>query len=431
MTSKRILTIIAAAVVLIAFFMPWLSLMFWGNSSAFDIDKRLISAIADNGSRAIQTFDIMLSLILLVFLPICAIVIIINEAIRPLNKKTDSVASIIIIFAVSLFSIIFAIYFSIKNNVDVVNFFTNNIGSGFYLNIIASIGFIVTLCLDEKFKKTSAINVVPQIELLEKLANLKEGGHLSEDEFQQQKNNILIVNPISNKSSTIDNSESKRLNPKWIMIIVIGIVSIFCLILFLPGYIKKSKEEAIIKEQTERKLSEFEMQMKQAAEQMNQQQNIQNNNTTTNNSGIQETSNQITFISYNPCTFGISLPSNFKIKSMYSDSSPDRCDYSVKTEDGFEIIQLHSLLSSRFETNNIKELYNKALKNKTLKITYKSQKGNWFVVSGTSNENENIVYWKRISGANFISDMRIEYPKNRASQIEQYISKIQKSFTSQ
>jgi len=140
---------------------------------------------------------------------------------------------------------------------------------------------------------------------------------------------------------------------------------------------------------------------------------------------------EVSYKSYTPCTFRISLPSNFNLQSIYDDNSPNYCDYSVKTKDGFEILQLHSLLSSRFAFGTIKELYDAAIKGSYLEITYKLQKGNWFVISGTQKKNGNIVYWKRVLGFNFVSDLWIEYPKSRETEITPYIKTISNSFTSQ
>ncbi|MBL0202341.1 MAG: hypothetical protein IPP81_19950 [Chitinophagaceae bacterium] len=139
---------------------------------------------------------------------------------------------------------------------------------------------------------------------------------------------------------------------------------------------------------------------------------------------------EVSYKSHTPCTFSVSLPSNFKLQAMYDDKSADYCDYSVKTKDEFEIIQLHSLLSSRFEFNSIKELYDAAINKSELDISYKTQKGNWFVISGTKKENGNTVYWKRVSGNSFISDLHIEYPKSHESEIAPYITTISNSFTS-
>jgi hypothetical protein len=139
---------------------------------------------------------------------------------------------------------------------------------------------------------------------------------------------------------------------------------------------------------------------------------------------------QVIFKLHTPCTFSVNLPSDFNLQPMYDDKSPDYCDYSVKTKDGFEIIQLHSLLSSRFKFSTIKELYDVAIKTSELDISYKTQKGNWFVISGINKDNGNTVYWKRVSGNSFVSDLYIEYPKSKEPQITPYISTISNSFTS-
>jgi hypothetical protein len=147
---------------------------------------------------------------------------------------------------------------------------------------------------------------------------------------------------------------------------------------------------------------------------------------------------QVSFKSYAPCTFSIRLPSNFKLQPMYDDKSPDYCDYSVKTKDGFEVMQLHTLLSSRFSgcdqwnenLSEIKNLYQCALSAYKLDISYKAQKGNWFVISGTE-KNGDIVYWKRVAGNSFIGDLYIKYPKGREPEIATYISTISNSFTCQ
>lgn len=143
------------------------------------------------------------------------------------------------------------------------------------------------------------------------------------------------------------------------------------------------------------------------------------------------TTQEVSYKSHSPCTFSIRLPSSFILQEMYDDRSLDYCDYQVKTKDGFEIIELHSLIASRFIFNSIKELYNAALTGSDLEISYKTQRGNWFVISGIKRENGNIVYWKRVIGQEFISDLYIEYPKSHESEIAPYIGTIANSFTSQ
>jgi hypothetical protein len=153
------------------------------------------------------------------------------------------------------------------------------------------------------------------------------------------------------------------------------------------------------------------------------------------NEKIEDNPNSVTieevdYKSYSPCTFSIDLPSNFHMRTMFDDKSSDYCDYVVSTGSGSEVMELHSLLNSRFEFTEVKELYHAAVQNSELQITYKTQKDNWFVISGTK-RNGNIVYWKRISGDSFISDLHIEYPSSRKSEIEPYIGRISNSFKSQ
>ena len=146
-----------------------------------------------------------------------------------------------------------------------------------------------------------------------------------------------------------------------------------------------------------------------------------------------QTSEEIEMVdykSYSPCNISIRLPVNFKMRPMYEETSPDYCDYTVSTADGSELIELHSLLNSRFKYTDIKGLYDAAIENSELHITYKTKKANWFVISGIDKQNGNIVYWKRIAGENFISDLHIEYPFNRKSEIEPYIATISQSFKS-
>ena len=116
-----------------------------------------------------------------------------------------------------------------------------------------------------------------------------------------------------------------------------------------------------------------------------------------------------------------------KLQKMYTDPG---CDYEVKLKDGAIVMELHSLSSGRFEYNTISELYNAAIHSSKLKITYKSLHTNYFVISGIDKANGNVVYWKRVLGRNFISDMHIEYNKNKSAAVEPFIGRISKSFTS-
>ena len=134
------------------------------------------------------------------------------------------------------------------------------------------------------------------------------------------------------------------------------------------------------------------------------------------------------FIDYHPCSFRVSLPKSY-IFEMEQDDNLDVCDATVTTANGLSILEVHSMINSRVETDDIQELYQRALANSSLEITHKSQKHNWFVISGYNSKGM-IVYWKRISGDNFISDLYMEYPKSRSSEINPMIGRIADSFTS-
>ena len=141
-------------------------------------------------------------------------------------------------------------------------------------------------------------------------------------------------------------------------------------------------------------------------------------------------SQNVIFKKLTPCSFSIEIPVDMKIKSMYDDTSPDYCDYEVSLKDGYGIMELHSMNNSRFELIGINEFYAAALESSQLNITYQSMGLDYFVISGINEENGNIVYWKRVLGDNFVSDLHIEYDETKKSSIEQHIERISKSFTS-
>lgn len=143
------------------------------------------------------------------------------------------------------------------------------------------------------------------------------------------------------------------------------------------------------------------------------------------------TSQNTTWKKVTPCTFSLEIPVDMKITKMYEDSSPDYCDYEVSLKDGYGIMELHSMNFSRFDLSTIEEFYNAAMENSELKVTYHTMASNFFVISGINQENGNIVYWKRVLGDSFVSDLHIEYSQARKPAIEPYIERISKSFISE
>ena len=137
--------------------------------------------------------------------------------------------------------------------------------------------------------------------------------------------------------------------------------------------------------------------------------------------------NKESFIDYRRCSFKVSLPQSYLFKIDEEDNNLDMCTATVSTSDGLQIIDIRSMNNARFETRNIKD--SPKPKIPTLEVTHNTQKNNWFVISGYNNEGM-IVYWKRVSGDNFISDLYMEYPQHRSSEINSKIGKIAGSFTS-
>ena len=136
---------------------------------------------------------------------------------------------------------------------------------------------------------------------------------------------------------------------------------------------------------------------------------------------------QTTFITYKPCAFSVSLPSNMILRKMDEDSSVDYCDYEVRTKSDI-LIELHSMVKQRMETDDLNDLYKEAIAHIDLDISYKTMVKDFFVISGIDNRTNRIVYWKRVVGEQFVSDLRIEYDKSNKSVIERYIGKISGSF---
>ena len=142
--------------------------------------------------------------------------------------------------------------------------------------------------------------------------------------------------------------------------------------------------------------------------------------------GISFFSNSQTYKTIDGSMFSAKIPTTFVFDEI--DSNPDYCNYESSSA-GIKLIEFNSLNKYRFELDNIEDLYAEAVKNSKLKISYTIQKYNWFIISGT-NSNGNIVYWKRVIGDNFVSDLYIEYSSANKSSIEKHIGEISRSFIS-
>lgn len=139
----------------------------------------------------------------------------------------------------------------------------------------------------------------------------------------------------------------------------------------------------------------------------------------------------VDYVKYNKGQISFELPKHMKLKNMYEEPTPDSKNFEVITGDANIIIELHSLISSRFPCEGIQDCYSAALSGTKLNVTYKMKSNNYFVISGFNKHNGNIVYWKRVVGEWYISDLHIEYNPLKKNKIEPYIGQISKSFKSQ
>src|SRR5690554_2939171 len=107
--TSKILSIIAAGIIFIAFFMPWTKSMFGSSASAWDIVEQLFTMLtkAKNLPEDIRAYLPFL----LIALPICSAIIIFNNA-NSLNDETDTTKSskvvTIIVFVLVIITLIYA-----------------------------------------------------------------------------------------------------------------------------------------------------------------------------------------------------------------------------------------------------------------------------------------------------------------------------------
>lgn len=139
-TSKTI-SIIAASIVLIAFFIPW----FDSSTSAWDVIVFLFKMLS-KAKELPDEIGIYLPILLISF-PICSAIIIINNA-KTLNESEDTTKSPkIITIIVFVLVVIALIYVQSKNPfADFMNIF-DRLAIGFYLTLIASIYYIVDMII--------------------------------------------------------------------------------------------------------------------------------------------------------------------------------------------------------------------------------------------------------------------------------------------
>lgn len=136
----------------------------------------------------------------------------------------------------------------------------------------------------------------------------------------------------------------------------------------------------------------------------------------------------VNYTTHSPLGVTIDLPEHMKLISENDRSSLDYCDYQIMLDDTIVIGEIHSLTNGRFLLDTITEFYEQAQQNPLLTISYKTQKENWFVVSGTYEKSGAIMYWKRIVSEPYVSDLQFEYRPELKDKIEPYLGRISKSF---
>ncbi len=131
-----------------------------------------------------------------------------------------------------------------------------------------------------------------------------------------------------------------------------------------------------------------------------------------------------------PCSFSISLPSSWQIQAMEEEHSIEYCDYFGMLSKGDTVLRIHSTTKGRFSFSTIQEAFQQACKNTKLKVSYKVQKNNGFILSGIDPESKHIVYWKTVFGHGYISELIFDYPQIHKQEVELVLPTIVASFKS-
>ncbi len=160
--TSKILSIVAAVVIFLAFFMPWTKSMFGFSLSAWDMVERLFTMLsrADSLPEDIRAYLPFL----LIALPICSATIVINN-LQTLNdnKDTTNGAKVITIIVVVLV-IALLIYAQAENPFADFSSIFDILGPGFYITLVGAGYYLVDL-LTEKTKTLQTYKASPQTEI--------------------------------------------------------------------------------------------------------------------------------------------------------------------------------------------------------------------------------------------------------------------------
>lgn len=194
--EKNILNIIASGVILISFFLPWITagMIKEKSLSAFDLVSAIIK-LATSSHPDSAPPEVYLLLLLIAF-PICSGFILFYEL---TEKKQTGFGAKITLLVLSLFVIGGLVYTQTQmQNGFIQVSITSFLGVGLYLTILSSIYFIATVGkapkmvpLDVTTNNQLTQNMTSSLEQLEKLGKLKAQGLITEEEFNAQKAKIL------------------------------------------------------------------------------------------------------------------------------------------------------------------------------------------------------------------------------------------------
>ncbi|NLB48515.1 MAG: hypothetical protein GX813_01540 [Erysipelotrichia bacterium] len=137
--TSKILSIIAAGVIFIAFFLPWIG----SSASAWDIVEQLFSMLAKVKSLP-EDIRAYLPFLLIAF-PVCSAIVIINNA-KSLNDSDDTTkSSKVVTIIVFVFVIITLLYAQSKNPFSDFSNIFDMLGIGFYLTLIGVVYYLVDI----------------------------------------------------------------------------------------------------------------------------------------------------------------------------------------------------------------------------------------------------------------------------------------------
>lgn len=131
--------------------------------------------------------------------------------------------------------------------------------------------------------------------------------------------------------------------------------------------------------------------------------------------------------------FNINIPQGFSISCAYGceENTVDYADYKISYDDTLTYITASSYNLGRTPCSTPKECYDEQLLewSKTITITYKIRRDNWFVISGIGKNSNNIFYLKGYYGEKYFSKLLMIYPQEFKNEFDNYVPEISKSFS--